>query len=133
MRRNRVANVLVIVSDHTKQFYNDVWQDNILHYTGMGKTRDQKLTFHQNKTLNESQTNGVKVYLFEVFTKGKYAYQGHVKLARKPYQKTQSDYQGNVRNVWIFPLEVINRKLPTIIPEETLQKEQDQREKKYEN
>jgi 5-methylcytosine-specific restriction protein A len=129
MRRNSEANILVIVSDHTKQFYSDVWQDHILHYTGMGKTGDQQLDFMQNRTLNESKNNGVTVYLFEVFTSGKYAFQGQVKLAGKPYLKTQLDFQGNSRQVWIFPLEVINRKLPAIVPEETLGKEQEQREK----
>lgn len=50
-------------------------------------------------------------------------------MAGKPYQKVQPDFKGNNRTVWIFPLKVINRKLPAIVPEETLRREQEQREK----
>jgi 5-methylcytosine-specific restriction protein A len=45
-----------------------------LHYVGMGLTGDQELGYKQNKTLNESNSNGVQVYLFEVFKKGEYTY-----------------------------------------------------------
>ena len=36
MRRSLKANSLVVVSDHTKGFSKDRWEDNILYYTGMG-------------------------------------------------------------------------------------------------
>ena len=67
--RSKRTNSLVIISNHTKDYYDDVWHGNILHLTGMGLTGDQKLTFMQNRTLNESRTNGVRMYLFEVFTR----------------------------------------------------------------
>lgn len=129
MRRSKKTNSLVIISDHTKRFYSDEWQGSIIHYTGMGLTGDQKLAFQQNKTLAESDSNGVSVYLFEVFTMGKYTYQGQVKLAEKPYEKTQPDFKSNNRTVWIFPLRATNRKLPIIISEENFQKEQELKEK----
>lgn len=72
MNRSKRTNSLVLISNHTRDYYDDVWKNDVLHYTGMGLTGDQKLTFKQNKTLNASNTNGVKVYLFEVFTKGRY-------------------------------------------------------------
>ena len=34
MRRSKKTNTLVIVSDHTKPFYEDFWVDDVLHYTG---------------------------------------------------------------------------------------------------
>ena len=55
----------IIISDHTKSLYDDKWYGDTLHYTGMGKTGDQTLT-SQNRTLAESDHNGVEVHLFEV-------------------------------------------------------------------
>ena len=108
MRRSRRTNALVIVSDHaTKDYYKDTWIDGLLHYEGMGLTGDQRIEFAQNKTLNESQTNGVKVYLFEVLTKGQYTYRGEVKLIDKPYTGKQMDINKMMRNVWIFPIKPI--------------------------
>lgn len=108
MRRSLRTNALVIVSDHTKPDYIDTWKGKILHYTGMGQTGDQDINFLQNKTLKESNSNGVRVYLFEVFSPGKYCYQGQVKLAGEPYQAEQMDVMRNKRKVWMFPLARIN-------------------------
>jgi 5-methylcytosine-specific restriction protein A len=72
MRRSRETNSLVIISDHTTATYDDRWINGSFHYTGMGWKGDQSLTFHQNKTLAESESNGVNVFLFEVFEEGKY-------------------------------------------------------------
>ncbi len=103
MRRSKRTNTLVLVYDHTKM-YDDAWKGNILHYTGMGKNGDQVLHGNQNKTLYESDTNGVDLHLFEVFQQGRYEYVGPVKLAGKPYQETQRDEYGRTRKVWMFPL-----------------------------
>jgi 5-methylcytosine-specific restriction protein A len=62
MRRSRSNNLLVIVSDHTKALYDDYWEGNVLHYTGMGLKGPQKLAFSQNRTLSEAQTSGVAVH-----------------------------------------------------------------------
>ncbi len=104
MRRSKKTNTLVLVFDHTKRLYDDCWDGNVLHYTGMGKTGDQVLKGNQNKTLYESDTNGVHVHLFEVFHEGRYTYQGEVKLAGKPYKSIQKDENYHDREVWIFPL-----------------------------
>ena len=62
MRRSRETNTLVIVSDPFKGLYLDRWIDGVLHYTGMGKSGDQSLTFMQNSTLAESSANGGGVH-----------------------------------------------------------------------
>ena len=50
MRRSHKTNTLVIISDQTKELYDDRWNGEILFYTGMGKSGDQDLAFMQNKT-----------------------------------------------------------------------------------
>lgn len=104
MRRSKATNTLVIVTDHTKGLYDDHWQNDILHYTGMGKSGDQSLSFQQNKTLAESSNYDITVHLFEVFVKGDYFYHGIVKLCGAPYPTRQKGEDGLLRQVWIFPL-----------------------------
>lgn len=105
MRRSNTTGTLVLISDNTKGLYHDQWHEGRLLYTGMGKVGDQVLEGNQNKTLAESNTNDVKVYLFEVNTPGQYTFAGRVKLAAEPYQEIQPDDNGRDRKVWIFPLE----------------------------
>jgi 5-methylcytosine-specific restriction protein A len=119
MRRSARTNTLVIVSNHVESVYDDRWIDNVLHYTGMGQRGPQSLEFHQNKTLNESPSNGVSVHLFEVFTKRVYTYIGEVVLAAAPYQEQQPDSDGQERSVWVFPLRLKSGNSPAI-PEATL-------------
>ena len=107
MRRSKKTNTLVIVSDHTKGLYEDKWYGDVLHYTGMGKVGDQDINASQNKTLNESNHNGVSVFLFEVFEETHYIYRGQVRLVETPYQQKQVDDEGALRNVWIFPVKSI--------------------------
>lgn len=104
MRRSRETNTLVIVSDPFKGLYLDQWVNDVFHYTGMGKSGDQTLTFMQNRTLAESSTNGVAVHLFEVHSPKTYTYVGEVELADKPYQADQAGDDGKLRKVWIFPV-----------------------------
>lgn len=107
MRRSKSTGTLVLISDNTKGLYQDQWHEGRLLYTGMGKVGDQTLEGNQNKTLAESNTNGVDVHLFEVHKAGKYTYAGRVRLADLPYQEVQPDDNGHDRKVWIFPLEKI--------------------------
>ncbi len=106
MRKSNTTNTLVIISDHTKPLYDDQWNNGILNYTGMGKVGNQDINFMQNRTLNESRTNGVQVHLFEVYTRGAYTYKGEVELAGNPFSETQLDDHGNQRQVWMFPLKI---------------------------
>ncbi len=120
MRRSKTTGTLVLISDNTKGLYSDKWHDGILHYTGMGKVGNQTLDGNQNKTLAESETNGVEVHLFEVDDPGKYTYAGVVELAGKPYQETQPDDNGNSRKVWMFPLKKVSEENPVLGPRRKL-------------
>ncbi|MBU0472349.1 MAG: HNH endonuclease [Nanoarchaeota archaeon] len=80
----------------------------------MGQAGDQSLNFAQNKTLNESGSNGVDVHLFEVFKKNEYVYQGRVELVANPYHEKQLDKDGKLRKVWMFPLKIIDGKVLSI-------------------
>jgi len=121
MRRSIRTNSLVLISDHTKSTYEDKWIGNIFHYTGMGLTGEQSLSFHQNKTLVESKENGVNLYLFEVFEEGHYVYIGEVELTDGPYRSRQPDSEKNIRDVYIFPLKLKGRKRPPLLKKELLE------------
>ena len=66
------TNTLILICDHTKGLYDDMWHGDTLHYTGMGKVGDQVLIGNQNKTLYESGHNGIHVHLFEVLDFAEY-------------------------------------------------------------
>jgi len=119
MRRSKRTNTLVIISNHVDSVYDDCWINDVLHYTDMGQIGPQSLEFNQNRTLNESPTNGVAVHLFEVFTKCVYTYIGEVVLADKSYKEQQLDAEGDNRPVWVFPLRLRAGSLPEV-PDITL-------------
>lgn len=108
MRRSRATKTLVLISNHVTSIYDDRWIDGVLHYTGMGMKGDQSLQFMQNKTLAGSATNGVDVFLFEVFREQQYVFIGQVALCAEPYSEHQTDEDGKERLVWIFPLALIS-------------------------
>jgi len=130
MRRSLRTNSLVIVSDHTESLYEDRWEDDVFHYTGMGRTGDQKLDSGQNKTLAESRANGVDIYLFEVFREKEYVFIGQVELAGQPYQEEQLDIENNLRLVWVFPLRLRGNTKPFELPQEWIETKNKSREKK---
>jgi 5-methylcytosine-specific restriction enzyme A len=133
MRRSRDTNTLVLIAKqyHDRDVpYYDTWDGSIFHYTGMGMQGDQSLDITQNKTLTKSrQLNDLGIFLFEVFSPKIYTYQGQVMLAGEPYQRTQGDINKQPRKVWIFPLKLVNKDIPTPIPEETFEIISQQREK----
>ena len=129
MRRSHETNTLVIVSNHIKSIYEDKWIDDVMHYTGMGTSGDQSLSFAQNKTLANSKTNNVEVHLFEVFKLKEYFYQGIVKLYSEPYQEQQIDENGKKRLVWMFPVKLVNH-VPASVENKTIKLLQTVREKK---
>ena len=114
MRKSNKTNTLVVVSDHVKSIYEDKWENNIHYYTGMGMTGNQSFDFMQNKTLFNSNSNGVSVYLFEVFTSRTYTFIGQVILANTPFFEEQPDKNNNIRKVCIFPLKVIDKRNPFV-------------------
>ncbi len=113
MRRSHSTGALVLISNHDdpNNAYMDYWENDTLYYTGMGMEGDQDLDFAQNKTLYNSNSNGIIVYLFEVFSSKKYIYRGIVKLVDSPFQKEEMDFLGNLRMIWKFPLQLINQHL----------------------
>ena len=114
MRKSNKTNSLVIVSNHVESIYDDRWVGDTLFYTGMGTKGDQSFDFMQNKTLFNSDSNGVSVYLFEVFVDTQYTYIGKVALAEEPFFEVQADSNGNNRSVCVFPVKVINGEQPFI-------------------
>jgi 5-methylcytosine-specific restriction protein A len=104
MRRSLKNEALVLISNRVESLYQDRFVDDVIHYTGMGQVGDQDINSAQNKTLNESKTNGVGIYLFEILEPRKYTFTGQVELAGEPYQEVQEDVDGNDRKVWMFPL-----------------------------
>ncbi len=104
MRRSHRTNTLVLISKGSGGTYFDRWEGETFHYTGMGLRGDQKLEASQNRTLAESDTNGVAVFLFENPEPNRYLYLGRVSLATAPYPERQQDRDGNKRQVWVFPL-----------------------------
>lgn len=128
MRRSHTTKTLVIISDHTK-LYEDKWIGKTFYYTGMGKKGHQSLTFAQNKTLAESNINGVAVHLFEVLRPTEYVYMGKVHIVGEPYQEEQFDEDKMLRNVWVFPLELADGKKPVKIPKKLIDTKEFEREK----
>ena len=110
MRRSHTKNALILISYNDGEEYPcwDYWKDNILYYTGQGTDGDQSFDYAYNKTLYESEKNGIAIYLFEAFTSKKYTYRGIAKLIDKPFMSKITDITGNIRQVCKFPLKLIN-------------------------
>ncbi len=66
----------------------------------------QSLDFMQNKTLVQSDHNGVEIHLFEVLLPLQYIYIGQVFLCGEPYQEKQLGEDGINREVWMFPIKL---------------------------
>ena len=103
MRRSRKTNTLVLSYQPGKAGYRTRWVEGVLHFQGMGRGGDQKLSFG-NKTLNESASNGVDLFLFKRTGEDSYIFEGRVGLAEAPYRETVPDIEGTGRRAWIFPL-----------------------------
>lgn len=87
--------------------YQDTWQGNTIQYTGQGKSGDQTLS-RNNKLLADSTQNDISVYLFEAFTKGENRYRGRVYLVHNPYQVNEVDSNDQKRQVYKFPLRLLD-------------------------
>lgn len=116
MRRSKQTNSLVLIAKHDNPLYDDQWtEEGILNYTGMGTKGDQNINFAQNKTLANSNTNNVKIYLFESYTTNVYYYCGEVYLAKPVYETKELDEEGNIRKVIKFPLKRVDGEKNTLI------------------
>lgn len=104
IRPANATDSIVLVLNHTHQGLGDEWRNGTLYFTGAGSLGDQTLEKGKNKTLVAAFKNGRPVYLFEVFKRGEYVFQGKVGLAGNPYEKEGPDREGKMRKVWVFPL-----------------------------
>lgn len=108
MRKSNKTNSLVLIVKHRPDNpYDDRWNGDKIEYTGMGLHGDQSVDYLQNKTLAESRTNGVAVYLFESFANNQYIYRGIVELDGEPYFEIQKDESGENRRVVKFSLRLV--------------------------
>ena len=131
MRRSHKTNSLVLVSDHTKSIYEDRWvSSDMLHFSGIGLEGDQSLQYLQNKTLYESSSNGVVVFLFEVYDPGRYLFRGQVEVAGEPFKEIQPDVNANPRIVWIFPLRLTGPDAGFTVPADLVAKKQARKQDK---
>lgn len=51
--------------------------------------------------------NNVDIYLFSNDAPNSYKYEGKVRLSSSPYSAQQEDKNGELRKVYVFPLELI--------------------------
>ena len=106
MRRSLKTNSLVLISTKEQMEILNVHKTgnkNRWDFIGMGRNGDQKLDYLQNKTLLESNENGVHIYLI-IKENNEYIFIDRVLLIDNPVLKSQKDEDGRVRRVWVFPL-----------------------------
>ena len=111
MRRSHSRNALVlfIYDCGLKRRYNDYWKDDILYFSGHDSAVGKRFRGN-DKTLAESDSNGITVYLFEKVQRVGFQYRGIVKLAKEPVLRMERDQDGRMYDVWKFPLKLINEK-----------------------
>lgn len=111
MRKSLRTNTLVLISNFNSNKYENVWEDEegILHFTGMGLSGDQSITYIQNKTIAASNETRIQLHLFKSEESGICIYIGRVLLAGTPYSKKSGD-----RNVIIFPLIRVGREMDIV-------------------
>jgi 5-methylcytosine-specific restriction protein A len=130
MRRSFTTNCLILISDHTRPACDDKWIGKTYHFTGMGLTGEQGLSFNQNKALCESGEKGTGLFLFEVFAESNYTYIGEVELADNPYLSRQTDSEKIIRDVTVFPLKLRGTSHPLVIKKELPESKEETARKK---
>ncbi|WP_364280119.1 HNH endonuclease [Peribacillus frigoritolerans] len=78
--------------------------------------------------MNESHSNNVKVFLFEVFKEKEYTFGGEIILIDQPYQEQQLDMNGSMRKVWIFPVKL--KEHSWHVPYEVIEEVEEKKDKK---
>ncbi|WP_372780715.1 AAA family ATPase (plasmid) [Priestia aryabhattai] len=106
MRRSLKTNSLLLISDRTNPTYKNLSRDEegIWHFTGMGRKGDQSISYLQNKTLFNSNSTGVSLYLFECIGRDNYVFIDCVLLASKPYLDEQLGEDKKLRKAIVFKL-----------------------------
>lgn len=105
MRRSLSTNSLVLISNSRNSDYKPAFKRNGLWYfTGMGREGNQDINYSHNRTLAQSNTNRVQLFLFKSSEKDEYEYVGRVLLVGEPQYVRQKDSKGISRKVYLFPL-----------------------------
>lgn len=110
MRYSQDTQTLVLINKYNS-LYENIWVDGILYYTGMGLNGNQSFTFQTNRYLTNARFTGVKIYLFDVCddkADKKYIFRGQFELYTDPFISQQTDTNGNLRDVCIYPLKPLN-------------------------
>lgn len=107
MRRSLKTNTLVLITNPSG-LYNDRWENELFLYTGAGLKGNQELNSGNNKVLYKSNEKHIDIFLFEKVTKNQYKYIGKMVLAGQPFREIQKDIEGESRDVWMFPLRMID-------------------------
>jgi len=108
IRKSNKTKTVVLIAKFTDCLYKHRKENNILYYTGMGKVGNQELK-RQNKAIVEAKENNFHIHLFEMHEEKVYTYCGEVELTDTPFIEEQTDDNGNIRDVLIFPLKNIEQ------------------------
>lgn len=107
--KNKTVTLISHSSSKANPYNDSELKDNgSFIYTGMGLKGDQVVKpTNQNGKIAFSKENGYKLYYFIAVDKNKYKFIGEVKLAGEYYYEEEKDYEGNIRKVVKFPLQLI--------------------------
>lgn len=109
IRKSKKLNLLVLINDPKYGLYQNRWEEDTLYFTAIGRTGDQTLEKPwQNRELNHYKENNQKLYLFEKLKPSHYEYKGEVEAVDEPFQETQKDAEDKERNVYVFPLQLVD-------------------------
>ena len=98
-----------LINDPKYGLYQNRWEEDTLYFTAIGRTGDQTLEKPwQNRELNHYKENNQKLYLFEKLKPSHYEYKGEVEAVDEPFQETQKDAEDKERNVYVFPLQLVD-------------------------
>jgi len=89
MNKSNTTNTLVLIINHIKSIYHDRWLDNKVHHIGKGQVGDQTMT-RENKTLSESNTNGVKLIFLKSLGRESISIAARFIYTKSPTKKSNS-------------------------------------------
>lgn len=104
VRKSKSKNLILIITNGTKPIH-DEWYGDEIQYISIGNEFTK-----QNKIIIKAIENDTSIYLCEKFEEDKYLFHGRVILTKNPFQKEQTDFNGIIKKVLIFPLKVTDNK-----------------------
>jgi 5-methylcytosine-specific restriction enzyme A len=133
VRGSHGGNALVVVSDLADGPAADRWEGSVLHYAGLGVSDARDLASDEERTLAESASAGVKIFLFEKFGPDRYLFDGEVTMADVPRAENRVGDDGQPRLVSVSSLQLTGQSGPPALPVDALEriKERHERETRY--